>query len=104
MNQLLFNDVLARVTRMRVISIALLFLLVQSASILHAAEHPFHADEASCEIFHAIEKSKSVAADSANIALFVRFEEQFHPGVDGAVVSTAVHCYHSRAPPAYSLI
>ena len=100
----MLNDVLALVTRTRVITMVLLFVLVQYASILHVADHPFHADEVSCEIFHAIEKSKFVAADSEHSALPVRYGDQIHLGIVHSVVSTTVRTYHSRAPPVSSLI
>ena len=104
MNQFMLNDVLALVTRTRVITMALLFVLVQYASILHAADHPFHADEASCEIFHAIEKSKFVAADSGHSTLPVRYSDPIYLEAVDSTVSTTVRAYHSRAPPVTSLI
>ena len=104
MNQFMLNDVLALVTRTRVITMALLFLLVQYASILHAADHPFHADEASCEIFHAIEKSKFLTADSEHSTVPVRYVDQIHLAVVDSVVSTTARAYNSRAPPVSSLI
>ena len=104
MNQFMFNDVLALVTRTRVITMALLFVLVQYASILHATDHPFHADEVSCEIFHAIEKSKFLATDSEHSAFDVRYGDQIHPWIVNSVVTTTAPTYHSRAPPVSSLI
>ena len=100
----MLNDVLALVTRTRVISMALLFVLVQYASILHATEHPFHADEVSCEIYFAIEKSKLVTADSERFAIPVRYRDQVHPWIVNSVVTTTTHTYRSRAPPVSSLI
>lgn len=100
----MLNDVLALVTRTRVVTIALLFVLVQYASILHAADHPFHTDEASCETFHAIEKSKFLSVDAEHLALPVRYGDQIHLGIVDSVVSTTTSAYHSRAPPVSSLI
>ena len=104
MNQLWLNDVLALVTRTRVITMALLFVLVQYASILHATDHPFHADEVSCETFHAIEKSKFLAVDAEHSTLPVRYGDQVHLAIVDSVVSTPARAYHSRAPPVSSLI
>ena len=104
LNQFMLNDVLALVTRTRVITMALLFVLVQYASILHATDHPFHADEVSCETFHAIEKSKFLATDSQHPALPVHYGNQIHLAVVDSVVSTSARAYHSRAPPVSSLI
>jgi hypothetical protein len=100
----MLNDVLALVTRTRVITIALLFVLVQYASILHAADHPFHADEVSCETFHAIEKSKFLATDFQHSALPVHYGDEIHLAIVDSVVSTPARAYHSRAPPVSSLI
>lgn len=100
----MLNDVLALVTRTRVISMALLFVLVQYASILHATDHPFHADEVSCETFHAIEKSKFLAADVEQCALPVQHGNQIDLTIVDSVVSTPARAYQSRAPPVSSLI
>ena len=100
----MFNDVLALVTRTRVITMALLFVLVQYASILHAADHPFHTDDVSCEIFHAIEKSKFVTAEAEHSALPVLYVDLVHLGIVSSVVSTTASSYHPRAPPVSSLI
>ena len=100
----MLNDVLALVTRTRVITMALLFVLVQYASILHATDHPFHADEVSCDTFHAVEKSKFLAVDAEHSALPVHYGDQIHLAIVDAVVSTTVLRYNPRAPPVSSLI
>ena len=104
MNQFMLNDVLALVTRTRVITMALLFVLVQYASILHAADHPFHGDEVSCEIFHSIEKSKFLAADSGHSTLPVRYSDPIYLVAVDSVIATTARTYYSRAPPVSSLI
>ena len=103
MNQFMLNDVLALVTRTRVITMVLLFLLVQYTSILHATDHPFHADEVSCETFHAIEKSKFVTAETEHSALSVLYVDQLHHRIVSSVVSSTARSYHPRAPPVSSL-
>ena len=100
----MLNDIQVRVTRARVIAMALLFVLVQYASILHATEHPFHGDDASCEIFHAVEKSKSIVADAKGSVLSARFDDLYVMRTVGRIASAAVRPYRSRAPPATSLI
>lgn len=83
--------------------LAMLFVLVQYASILHAAEHPFHAQDASCEIFHAIEKSKSVLADIAQSLYTTGYADLNKVNADCPVISETVHSYRSRAPPVLTL-
>jgi hypothetical protein len=83
---------------------ALVIVLAQFGTVVHAADHPFHADEVSCEIFHAVEKSKFLATDSEHSTLPVRYSDQVYLEIIDPVVSTPARAYHSRAPPVSSLI
>jgi hypothetical protein len=95
---------LALATRSRVCVMAVLFLLVQYTSVLHAVDHPFHEDDPSCEIFHAVEKSKSLLADGqVVIRSAVYRQSRIHESVQQVPAKAARH-YLTRAPPVYSLV
>jgi hypothetical protein len=94
---------LALATRSRVCVMAVLFVLVQYASVLHAVDHPFHEDDPSCDVFHAIEKSKSLLADGpVVITSGVYLESRILESVQH-VTAKAARRYLARAPPVSSL-
>jgi len=85
--------------RPRVLVLALLFVLVQFATVLHASEHPFHVEDASCDAFLAVEKSKSSLVDSGATVTTSYFIDSISAGTDAPFVSNLVTAYQSRAPP-----
>ena len=90
---------LALATRSRVCVMAMLFVLVQYSSVLHAVDHPFHEDDPSCEIFHAVEKSKSLLADDQVVITSGVYRESRILESAQQVRSKAARRYLARAPP-----
>jgi hypothetical protein len=95
---------LALATRSRVCVMALLFVLVQYASVLHAVDHPFHEDDPSCDIFHAVEKSKSLLADGQVVIRSAVYRESRILESVQQGPAKAARRYLTRAPPFYSLV
>lgn len=83
---------------------ALLFVLVQYASVLHAVDHPFHEDDPSCDIFHAVEKSKSLLADGQVVIRSAVYRESRILESVQQGPAKAARRYLTRAPPFYSLV
>ena len=80
----------------------LLLIAAQLVSLVHAADHPFHAEDEICAAFAAFEQHDHAIAvlPAANL----------HPHLDGATaagfMSVFVHkpsfIYQSRAPPLHT--
>lgn len=78
------------------------FVMMQFFSVVHATEHPFHDAEVSCDSFHAIEKSKTTAADYSSYLTVSRFIENNVADREIEICSAILQCYQSRAPPLHS--
>ena len=79
----------------------LLFLLVQYASVVHAAEHDFHISEVVCDALIAAEKN-----DLDQLTAVLTFEntvlsEQLSVSLVALYLDDRFSVYRSRAPPAH---
>jgi hypothetical protein len=78
---------------------ALIFQLSVFASLVHAAEHPFHVEQDSCAAFINFTKHDvSFAVIPAAIEV-LRFAIATDSSFLESVACRAIPCWHSRAPP-----
>lgn len=82
-------------------ALALLFLLMQQASVVHAAEHDFHKKEIACDAFIAAEKQKVDDVTAALTVLFTVSSEITVVSLQTPDQSEGLSLYHPRAPPAH---
>jgi len=89
--------------RLRVICVLSMLLLIgQFAAIVHSVEHPFHAQDQSCQIFFLCEKSgNGLIAHNLQPPVFV---SHTLPSVQIVTVwlSLPQTVFHIRAPPSFS--
>lgn len=92
------------VTPRRVLAavIVVTFVIMQFFSVVHAAEHPFHDAEISCDSYHAIEKNKSTTADYSLFITVSRVVEISPAEINAGFSLTFDLTYQSRAPPLHS--
>jgi len=76
----------------------LLLLFASLVSVVHAAEHPFHVDEAFCDIAMAAEQQEAADAHGGITAPFIsRFTSASQSTV--SVFFETPRAFRSRAPP-----
>ena len=87
------------VTRSRALVLTLLFVLIQFSSLLHATEHPFHAEVATCDVYLSVENGKSTFSDTTSDAFVSYAIDSVVTDISSAFKSSVVSVYRSRAPP-----
>jgi hypothetical protein len=80
------------------------FLLIagQLVSIVHAADHPFHADEEICAVFASLEQNDIDHARSPLGHHSLRFTNEFDARLTGITFARASRSHLPRAPPLYT--
>ena len=81
----------------------ILFMLVQFAATVHAAEHAFHQEKSYCAALNNVENNKLLSHQFTGLQLtnvvtgyVARLSLQ-------DIVAAVFHSYHSRAPPQVTL-
>jgi hypothetical protein len=92
------ND-MTRLSRRLLLLVLLAFTFMQSISIAHAAEHPFHHDDWSCHVFKAAEKHTLDAAQTPGLPASAVIVEPVSHFVAGFAATASTPAYLSRAPP-----
>ena len=76
-----------------------LFMLVQFAASVHAAEHAFHQEKSYCAALNNIENNKLLSHQVTGLQLTNVVVEYVTTLLLQDIVATAFHSYQSRAPP-----
>ena len=77
----------------------ILFLLVQFAAAVHAAEHAFHDEKSYCAALNKVENNKLLSHQVAGFQLSSDIIGYVTTLLSRAVATAAFHSYQSRAPP-----
>lgn len=77
----------------------ILFLLVQFAATVHAAEHAFHEDQSYCVALNKVENNKLLSHQVAGFQLSSDIVGYVTTFFSRAVATAVFHSYQSRAPP-----
>lgn len=78
---------------------ALLLIAAQLVSLVHAADHPFHAEDETCAAFIAFEKHGHAIAVLPATNLRPHLGCETVPDLVSGSVDKAASSYQSRAPP-----
>jgi len=76
-----------------------LFMLVQFAASVHAAEHAFHQEKSYCAALTHVENNKLFSHQLTGLQLANVVVESMAAILLQDVVATPTYSYHSRAPP-----
>jgi hypothetical protein len=76
-----------------------LFMLVQFASTVHAAEHAFHQEKSYCAALNNVENNKLLSHQLAGLQLTRVVIGYVATLLPQDFTATVFHSYHSRAPP-----
>ena len=88
--------------RVHLTLISILMLIGQLGVLAHSVEHPFHAQDESCQIFLQCEKSgDGLVSLSFSLPLEARQTQPVSPMV-GVWLSLSLIPYSARAPPSLS--
>ncbi|MGB5519991.1 MAG: hypothetical protein WBO73_16240 [Gammaproteobacteria bacterium] len=85
-----------------VLMAGLLLIAGQLASIVHAADHPFHADEEICAFFASLEHNDIDHAVSPQGNHSLLFINEFNARLTGITLARASRSHLPRAPPLHT--
>lgn len=77
----------------------MLFLLVQFAATVHAAEHAFHQEKSYCAALNKVESNKLLSHPVTGFQLANVVTELAAIQLLQCPAATVLHSYHPRAPP-----
>ena len=77
----------------------ILFMLVQFAATVHAAEHAFHQEKSYCAALNKVENNKLLSHQLTGLQLSNVVIEYVAAVLLRDIVATAFYSYHCRAPP-----
>ena len=86
-------------TRIIALVTGLLFMTGQLVSIVHAAEHPFHADIDICASFIGLEQQDATASAIVLADDVPCFSDEYEAGYQLPVYSPNLYTNPARAPP-----
>ena len=80
----------------------LLLIAGQLASMVHAADHPFHADEEICAFFAGLEQNDIDHAVPPLVNRSLHFTCEFNAILTHSILTRASRSHQPRAPPLHT--
>ena len=93
---------LSVILQLKTAALLVIYLILQTATLVHASEHVFHHEDPDCEVFQAFQKTGNDTAVSAvtvvpDLPTFLQ-----PPASSDPAIIRAATVFSARAPPVYA--